>query len=90
MLIAPHVVVEDVTVDAIAAAQDAYESDGSAGPAGRYHDDVDGAFRGWNDVWLSPAFRSWDITDRLPTITAPVLIVQGVDDPYGTHAASST
>ena len=50
----------------------------------RHHDDVDATFRGWNDVWLSPAFRSWNIEDRLPAITCPVLVVQGDDDPYGT------
>ena len=84
VLLAPHVVVEDVTVDAIAAARAAYTATDLRARLSRYHDDVDGAFHGWNDVWLSPEFRGWDITDRLANITAPILIVQGGADAYGT------
>ena len=84
VLLAPHVFVEDVTVTSIAAARDAYVTTDLRERLGRYHDDVDATFRGWNDVWLSPAFRAWDITDRLPAIDVPVLLVQGADDAFGT------
>jgi pimeloyl-ACP methyl ester carboxylesterase len=84
VLLAPHVVVEDVTVTAIAAARDAYATTDLRAKLSRYHDRVDVAFCGWNDVWLSPAFRSWDITERLPAITVAVLVIQGGDDAYGT------
>jgi pimeloyl-ACP methyl ester carboxylesterase len=84
VLLAPHVVVEDVTVESIARAGDAYATTDLRQRLARYHDDVDATFRGWNDVWLSPAFRSWDITDRLGSIDAPVLLVQGTADAYGT------
>ena len=50
----------------------------------RWHADVDNAFRGWNDAWLDPDFRKWDITDELAYIRVPILIVQGADDQYGT------
>ena len=52
----------------------------------RYHDDPDSAFWGWNDIWLDPAFRGWNIEAVLPAITKPVLAVQGEDDEYGTMA----
>jgi pimeloyl-ACP methyl ester carboxylesterase len=84
VLLAPHVVVEDVTVASIAEAREAYATTDLRARLTRYHDDVDGAFRGWNDVWLSPDFRAWDVTDRLPAISAPVLVIQGADDAYGT------
>jgi pimeloyl-ACP methyl ester carboxylesterase len=84
VLLAPHVVVEDITVSAIAAARAAYEDDDLRSRLARYHDDVDNTFWGWSDVWMSPAFRSWDITDRLPAIAAPMLLIQGDADPYGT------
>jgi pimeloyl-ACP methyl ester carboxylesterase len=84
VLLAPHVIVEDVTVASIAAARDAYSSSDLRERLARHHDDVDNAFRGWNDVWLSPAFRTWDITERLPAIEAPVLVIQGDADAYGT------
>jgi pimeloyl-ACP methyl ester carboxylesterase len=83
-LLAPHVIVEDVSVAAIAAARTDYAETDLRDRLARHHDDVDVAFRGWNDAWLDPAFRDWDITDRLPGITAPVLVIQGADDPYGT------
>ena len=86
VLIAPHVFVEEVTIDAIEAAREAYLNTDLRRRLARYHDDVDGAFWGWNDVWLSPGFRSWDITDRLGTITCPVALIQGRADPYGTTA----
>src|SRR5207253_1582702 len=50
----------------------------------REHDDVDGVFREWNDVWLNPNFREWNIEEFLPRIACPVLAVQGENDEYGT------
>ena len=52
----------------------------------RYHADPEATFRGWNDVWLSPPFLEWNIEERLAGITAPVLLVQGTEDDYGTMA----
>ena len=86
VLLAPHVFVEDVTVAAIAAAGEAYRTTGLRERLARYHDDVDGVFWGWNDVWLSSAFRRWDIQEVLPGIDAPVLAVQGEADEYGSLA----
>jgi pimeloyl-ACP methyl ester carboxylesterase len=52
----------------------------------RYHgENVDATFWGWNDVWLNPEFRSWNIEEYLPTISVPVLLIQGADDRYGTQ-----
>jgi pimeloyl-ACP methyl ester carboxylesterase len=53
-------------------------------PRARVHDDPDGAFFGWNDGWLDPAFRQWNIEAELPRIRCPVLAIQGFDDQYGT------
>ena len=85
-LLAPHVFVEDVSVASIAAARDTYATSDLRDRLGRYHDDPDAAFRGWNDVWLSSPFRSWNIEDRLPGVRCPVLLIQGEDDAYGTLA----
>jgi pimeloyl-ACP methyl ester carboxylesterase len=81
---APHVLVEDVGITAIAAAKTAFESGGLRDRLARHHADVDGAFRQWNDVWLSEAFRSFDIRAECSRITAPLLLIQGVEDEYGT------
>jgi pimeloyl-ACP methyl ester carboxylesterase len=84
VVMAPHVIVEDVSVQAIAQARDAYRAGGLRERLARYHADVDVAFWQWNDVWLSDAFRAFDIREACRAITAPVLAIQGLDDPYGT------
>lgn len=82
--LAPHVIVEDISVESIADIGRAYRTSSLREKMSRYHRDVDATFFGWNDVWLSPAFRSWSIVDRLASITAPVLALQGTGDEYGT------
>ena len=84
ILEAPHVSVERVSLDSIAAARTAYETTDLRQRLERYHADVDSAFRGWNDAWLSAGFRDWNIEEYLPGITAPVLAIQGAEDEYGT------
>jgi pimeloyl-ACP methyl ester carboxylesterase len=82
--LAPHVLVEDVAIKSIAEAKIAFESGGLRERLARHHADVDGAFRQWNDVWLSEAFRSFDIRQECSRITAPLLLIQGLEDEYGT------
>lgn len=81
---AAHIVVEDITLDGIRAfgwEQFVAVRDKLA----RYHGDkTEAVWRGWHDVWLRPEFRAFDMTDRLPRITCPSLIVQGEGDQYGT------
>jgi pimeloyl-ACP methyl ester carboxylesterase len=84
--LAPHVRVEDVSVASIEQARVAYATTDLPQKLARYHDDPDSAFRRWNDIWLDPAFRAWNIEACLPRIRCPLLAVQGEDDPYGTMA----
>ncbi len=86
VLIAPHVFVEDIAVASIAQARTAFETTDLATKLDRHHDDPVGAFRGWNDIWLHPDFRIWNIEACLPRIVAPVLLIQGEEDQYGTMA----
>lgn len=83
-LMAPHFIVEDISVTSIAQAKVAYESGDLKPKLARWHKDVDNAFHGWNDAWLDPAFRDWDISESLAYIRVPVAIVQGENDQYGT------
>ena len=82
--ISPHFFIEDAGVAAVKAAREAYDAGDLRGQLARYHADVDNAFRGWSDVWLDPAFRSWDVTEELAYIRVPVLVMQGEADPSGT------
>lgn len=86
ILEAPHVFVEEVSVRSIERIRAAYERTDLREKLARHHADVDGAFHGWAEAWLDPAFRSWDITGVLPGIRVPVMVIQGEDDEYGTLA----
>src|SRR5437879_3197077 len=86
VVMAPHVFVEDISVRSIAEAKTAFEGTDLAEKLGRYHADAAKTFRGWNDIWLDSAFRSWNIEEVLPRIHCPVLAIQGFDDEYGTKA----
>jgi pimeloyl-ACP methyl ester carboxylesterase len=83
---APHIFVEDISVRSIAQAKVSYESTDLRARLARYHADVDATFYGWNDIWLHPEFRSWNIQDSVSKIRVPVLAIQGLDDEYGTMA----
>ncbi len=86
VLLAPHVFVEDCSITSISRMRELYAATDLRARLGKYHADVDAAFHGWNDVWLDPSFRSWNIEEYLPAITCPVLVLQGEDDEYGTRA----
>ncbi|WP_366653721.1 alpha/beta hydrolase [Fodinicurvata sp. EGI_FJ10296] len=84
---APHVVVESRTLAGIRAAQAAFDDpEGRLRPGlERYHGEKTAAtFSGWADVWLTPEFARFSMLDDLPGITAPLLVIQGEDDEYGT------
>jgi pimeloyl-ACP methyl ester carboxylesterase len=85
-VMAPHVFVEQICLDEIAGVKVIYEEQGLREKMARRHRDPDAAFYGWNSVWLHPEFPRWSIEDLLPSITCPVLAIQGVDDQYGTLA----
>ncbi|MBY4899091.1 alpha/beta fold hydrolase [Cupriavidus sp. AU9028] len=84
VVVAPHILVEDISVDSIQKARQAYLTTDLRTRLARYHDDPDSAFWGWNDIWLHPAFRDWNIEAEIGDIACPLLAVQGLDDEYGT------
>lgn len=84
VVMAPHVTVEDVSIRSIEQARDAWQAGGLRDRLARFHADVDCAFWQWNDAWLNPDFRAFDIRAECRRIETPVLAIQGVDDAYGT------
>jgi pimeloyl-ACP methyl ester carboxylesterase len=86
VVMAPHTHVEDISIRSIQQAREAFEApDGKLRQSlARYHTDVHSAFYGWNDIWLSPAFRHWNIEVDTGHIRCPLLAIQGLDDEYGT------
>jgi pimeloyl-ACP methyl ester carboxylesterase len=86
VLEAPHVFVEEHGLKGIVEAKRAFDAGGLRDGLAKYHRDAEKTFRGWNDAWLAPGFRDWNIEGFLPGIQCPVLAIQGVDDQYGTMA----
>jgi pimeloyl-ACP methyl ester carboxylesterase len=84
IVLAPHILVEALSVTSIAATRETYLNTDLPRRLSRYHDDVDSAFWGWNNIWLHPPFEQWNIEVELESITCPVLAIQGLDDEYGT------
>jgi pimeloyl-ACP methyl ester carboxylesterase len=86
VLVAPHIVVEDISVESIAQTRSAYAETDLRQRLAKHHADPDSAFWGWNRIWLHPPFKHWTIEAELPRIRCPLLAVQGTDDEYGTLA----
>ena len=84
VVLAPHIVVEDLSVANIEKARQAYLDTDLRERLARYHDDPDSAFWGWNRIWLDPPFKQWSIEEEIGAIRCPLLAVQGLDDEYGT------
>jgi pimeloyl-ACP methyl ester carboxylesterase len=84
IVMAPHLFVEDVSIASIQQARHGYLHSDLKQRLARYHDDADSAFWGWNDIWLHPPFRRWNIEREIADIRCPLLAMQGTDDEYGT------
>ena len=84
--IAPHVFVEDMCLAEIRQTKQTFETTDLRERMTRHHRDPDAAFYGWNDVWLHPEFPQWNIEGELGQIRAPLLLIQGTGDQYGTMA----
>jgi pimeloyl-ACP methyl ester carboxylesterase len=84
IVLAPHILVEDLSVASIEKTRTAYQETDLRERLGKYHADPDSAFWGWNTIWLHPPFRQWSIESEIETIRCPLLAVQGLDDEYGT------
>lgn len=86
VVMAPHFFTETAGLAEIAKSRDAFNDGDLRARLGKYHQNPDNAFRGWNDSWLHPDFVAWNVTDVLDDIRVPVLAIQGREDPYGTLA----
>jgi pimeloyl-ACP methyl ester carboxylesterase len=84
ILEAPHLFVEDISIASITQARETYKTTDLPQRLASYHANVDSMFWGWNNIWLDPNFRDWNIESFLDSIRCPVLVLQGAQDEYGT------
>lgn len=86
---AAHVFVEDATIAGIKIANEAWAK-GKLKGLSKYHGDkTENLYHAWSKTWLADWFLSWNIEYLLPSITAPLLVLQGSNDQYAPagHAA---
>lgn len=89
--VAAHAFVEQVSLDGIAQAQEAFTHGKLKKGLARHHGDkTETLFKAWADTWTSPEFRSWSIAELLPSIEVPLLVLQGRDDRYGSASQVDT
>ena len=86
ILMAPHFFTEPIALAEIAKAKVAYDTGGLKQRMMKYHRDPDNTFRGWNDSWLHPDFKDWNVASVIDYLRIPVLAIQGREDEYGTYA----
>jgi pimeloyl-ACP methyl ester carboxylesterase len=85
-----HIFVEDITLNGIKKAVEAYHTTNLKERLEKYHGDkTEAVFWAWANTWLSPEFQSWNIEVFLPHIKCPVLVIQGENDEYGSLAQVS-
>ena len=83
ILEAPHVFVEEISIEGIKMAKLAFENGKLRRGLKKHHDDPDRTFKNWSEAWLEPNFLNWNIQDYVKNISAPVLLIQGGNDAYG-------
>ena len=86
ILMAPHFFTEDMGLAEIANAKEAFDNGVLPERMAKYHKDPENTFRGWNDAWLDPGFKSWNVADAIDHLRIPMLAIQGREDQYGTLA----
>ena len=85
-LMAPHFFTEAMGLAQIASARKDYQTTNLRDKLARYHQNVDVAFLGWNETWLDPEFKAWNIAASIDEWDIPVLVIQGEQDQFGTIA----
>ncbi|MCT4579836.1 MAG: alpha/beta hydrolase [Flavobacteriales bacterium] len=80
-----HIFVEDITLNGILEAKEAYRTTNLKDKLYKYHTErTPYLFEAWTETWLRPSYRNWNIEHILKNITCPSLIIQGEKDEFGT------
>ncbi len=82
--LAPHVMIEEMTLAGIRAADSDPGAPDIRRRLSRYHgDNTETLWRAWTETWLRPGFDGCELRGALPRIVCPTLVVQGAEDAYG-------
>ena len=80
---AAHVFVDHETIAGIRMATKSWAEGRLRGLAKYHGDKTETLFKAWSETWLTKWFKHWSIEYLLPSIEVPMLVIQGVDDQYG-------
>jgi len=86
VLMAPYFFTEEGGLAEIAKAKAGFATGGLKARMAKYHQDPEATFWGWNDAWLAPGFKTWNVAEVIDYLRIPVLAIQGRQDQYGTKA----
>ena len=76
--------VEELTLDGIRAARDAFAAPGQIERLEKYHPGkARWVLDAWVETWLCAEFRDWSLDAVLPRVRCPVLAFQGANDEFG-------
>ncbi len=82
---AAHIFVETITLEGIRKMKADFQKGELRKKLLKYHGSkVDEVFGSWANTWLSSNFQDWNIESYLPKINCPCIILQGLNDEYGT------
>lgn len=82
---APHVVIEEVTINGVKSVQNLWKNGDLGDSLRKYHaENTEKMIASWLEVWLQPAAAEWKIIEDLQSVQSPVLFIQGMEDNFGT------
>jgi pimeloyl-ACP methyl ester carboxylesterase len=84
ILEAPILIIEEVTVDGLRKAVEAYRTTELRRRLERYHRNADAVFRAWVEPWLGAELGGDLLRESLAKIHSPILAFQGDNDEYAT------
>ncbi len=84
VVVGSHIIVEEISLQGIRDAKIAYAKTNLKERLTKYHGDkTQKVFEMWTETWLRPDFIDFDIREELKNIECPTLVIQGIDDEYG-------
>ncbi len=88
---APHVFLEEVSLDGIQSAVKAYKESDLKQRLTKYHGDkTQIMFESWTGLWLDEKNKDWNMFEELKRIKSPLLVIQGDKDNYGSFRQVET
>lgn len=85
--LAAQAFVEEITISGIKEAKVFFEQETQIKRLEKWHGlKAEWVLSAWIDVWLSPSFANWSLSDCIKNVLCPTLVIHGDKDEYGSIA----